>query len=168
MVGVATLILGGAVQAAPSIETQVLVTTGQTVPGGFTLDSFQTGVSSTIRSPFWLNDTGQVAFAAALAGTPGGFDDNLAIYRVDATGTGLVEIARTGQTPPDGAGAFTYFGTPPSFAAAANPHIAGFNNVGQVAFIADISTNDDPFAEESGIYVGDGTPGGLVGLGREG
>ena len=69
-----------------------------------------------------LNNQGQVAFHAALSGTSGGNLDNSGMFR---GGSGVTtQIAREGQTAPDGNGRYFGFDSP------------ALNDAGQVAFFA--------------------------------
>lgn len=54
-----------------------------------------------------LNDVGQLHFLASLTDTTGGTTDNQALYRGDING--VVEIARRGQSAPNGDGIFGQF-----------------------------------------------------------
>lgn len=93
------------------------------------------GVFSDFGDPT-LNNLGQAAFRAFSSGTTDGRADDGGIYRGD--GTALSQIAREGQTTPDGNGAFTSFGFP------------ALNDSGQMAF----SGRQDP-NNTLGIYFHD-------------
>ncbi|MEM1012398.1 MAG: choice-of-anchor tandem repeat NxxGxxAF-containing protein [Planctomycetota bacterium] len=111
------------------------------------------GALSTMFGTFSINDAGQVAYAADLTGTSGGDSDDQAIFR-DGMSGGAVQIARKGQAAPDGNGSFLRFLFPK------------LNNVGQVAFVADLAGTSGGEADAQGIYVGDGTEGGLTRVAR--
>lgn len=89
-----------------------------------------------------LNESGQVAFRAALRGSSGGLTDNQGIYR--GNGKTLIKIARSGptQTLPGG-GTIHSFGTPSS---------CDMNDSGEVVFPVDLDGNS---AVEA-IYEGSG------------
>ena len=89
-----------------------------------------------------LNESGQVAFRAALRGTSGGLTDNQGIYR--GNGTTLIKIARSGPTQPlPEGGTIHSFGTPSS---------CDMNDSGKVVFPVDLDGNS---AAEA-IYEGSG------------
>jgi hypothetical protein len=87
-----------------------------------------------------LNNAGQVAFAASLSGTTGGFVDDGGVYLGDETT--ITQIAREGQTAPDGNGAFSRFFSPT------------LNSVGQVAVRGSLTGASG--GGSSGIFRGDG------------
>jgi len=89
-----------------------------------------------------LNESGQVAFRAALRGTSGGLTDNQGIYRGD--GRTLIKIARSGPTQPLPEG-----GTIHSFGV---PSACDMNDSGKVVFPVDLDGNS---AAEA-IYEGSG------------
>jgi hypothetical protein len=113
---------------------------GQPEPGG-------NGVISNLDIPATLNNAGQVAFFASLAGTSGGAADNAAIFR--ASGGPLTPIVRKGQAAPGG-GAFGALSAP------------DLNDAGQVSFLSFISTGD------TAIYRADGGGGAPVQIARAG
>ncbi len=108
---------------------------GQTVPGatGTFLDF---GI-------FNVNDVGQVAFASTLSGTAAGSVDNQGIYKWN--GTSAIQIARKGQTSPDGNGMFSdlFFN-------------ADINNSGQVAFFAVLTGTSGGVSDNRGVYCNSG------------
>jgi len=99
-----------------------------------------------------LNDPGQVAFAAELTGTSGGWADNSGIFR--GAGGALTQIARAGQAAPDGNGTFFDFGTP------------SLNDAGQAAFDAELTGTSGGTSDNRGIFRGSG--GTLTQIAREG
>ncbi|MBB6429782.1 DUF7453 family protein [Algisphaera agarilytica] len=148
----------GNVNATPVVDTAIVAIQGQATPENDGTFDF-----------FWnfaphLNDIGQVAFSVELTGTNGGFSDYQGIYRGDGTAEGLVRIVRLSDEVPEGNGTFRRLGFS-TFAAA--DFASGINNAGQVAFLAE--TNSPYFTRYAhGQYLGDGSPGGLVNLAREG
>lgn len=114
----------------------VIAREGQAEPGG---NGF---VSSFLSRPV-VNDAGQVALAIALVGTTGGLSDDRGLFRGD--GTTLVTIAREGQPAPGGNGSFTTL----------TGH--ALNDTGQVAFRASLAGTSGGFADDEGVYRGDGT-----------
>ncbi len=121
--------------AAPIPATQVVAITGDAAPDG-------NGTILKVFDPI-LNDAGQVAFRADLAGTTGGSNDDSGIFR--GNGTTLTRIARAGQAAPDGNGAFLDF----------SDH--SFNNAGQAAFAADVTNTSGGSSDDRGIFRSDGT-----------
>ncbi|TWU22760.1 DUF7453 family protein [Bythopirellula polymerisocia] len=116
-----------------------IVRKGQTAPdgnGSFAL------FNSLLGSPA-LNDAGQVAFLSSLNDTTGGTADNTGIFRGD--GTTLVQLARTGQPAPGGNGNFSILQFP------------ALNNLGQAAFLANLTNTSGGLFDNSGIFLGDGT-----------
>ncbi len=108
---------------------------GVQVPGG-------DGMFSGMGRPA-LNDSGQSLFSASLINTSGGSIDNQALYRNDPGG--LIEIARKGQSAPDGNGTFTQFTGESSI-----------NNNGNVLFEARIDGTSSGNTEW-GIFQSDGS-----------
>jgi hypothetical protein len=88
-----------------------------------------------------MNNFGQAAFVAGLAGTMAGSNDNSAIYR--GGGTSLTQIVRKGQTAPDGNGVFSSLGEP------------AINNAGQIVFTATLSGTNGGANDNNGIYIYD-------------
>jgi hypothetical protein len=94
-----------------------------------------------------LNDVGQVAFKGLLTGTSNGSSDNTGIFR--GSGGVLTQIAREGQTTPDGNGVFSLF------ASDFFPQIK-INNPGQVAFSAILDGTSGGTTDDTGIFLGSG------------
>jgi hypothetical protein len=117
---------------------------GQPAPGG----------DGTISSPATpaIADSGHVAFNAGLTGTLGGSNNNSAVYRGD--GGPLTQIARKGQTAPDGNGSLNLFN-----------HVY-VDDAGQVAFDASLLNTLGGTADDYGIFEGSG--GQLTQVAREG
>ena len=88
-----------------------------------------------------LNESGQVAFRAALRNTSGGFSDNQGVYR---GGTTLIKIARAGQALPGG-------GTLVSFGSNSSPDM---NDSGEVVFPLSLVGGSG----QQAIYKGSGAP----------
>jgi hypothetical protein len=82
------------------------------------------------------------AFRATLKNTPGGGLDDEGIYRGD--GTVLVEVAREGQTVPEGGGQFASFG-----------HTVAINVNAQVLFSATLRNTPFGTADNKGLYLWD-------------
>jgi hypothetical protein len=121
---------------------------GQAAPDG-------NGTLSWLWSDFpALNKSGQVAFSANLQGTSGGTTDNRAIFR--GNGGALTQIARAGQTAPDGNGVFSGY----------NFSYTSLNNTGQAAFGLDLTGTSGGTKDDSGIFLGDGGP--ITQVAREG
>ena len=112
--------------------------------------------SSDTPNTFTFNDAGQTAFDAFIDLQDGGsmFDES-AIYRGDGPGA-LVRIARAGDASPDGNGTFSVLSTP------------RLNATGLVAFTAELVGTTGGTIDDCGVYVGDGLPGGLVPVVRDG
>lgn len=85
-----------------------------------------------------INEAGQVAFSVVLEGTSGGSEDDSGIYRFDPTG--LMQIARTGQAPPEGNGKFSDLDLPT------------MNDSGQVAFYAFLHPTAGGISDGRAIY----------------
>ncbi|MEM1212018.1 MAG: choice-of-anchor tandem repeat NxxGxxAF-containing protein, partial [Planctomycetota bacterium] len=104
-----------------------------------------------------LNDAGQAAFVSTLTGTAGGSSDNGGIFRSDGSSGGLTQLAREGQAAPDNNGSFSGF----------NSSVA-LNDAGQAAFTGFLTGTAGGGSDNSGLFRGDGTSGGLTQLAREG
>jgi hypothetical protein len=102
-----------------------------------------------------LNKSGQVAFGASLYGTSGGASDDRGIFR--GSGGALTQIAREGQTAPDGNGVFS----DSNFL-----NYLPLNNSGQVAFQLELTGTSGGSNDDSGIFLGDG--GAITQIAREG
>jgi hypothetical protein len=126
--------------------------TGDFAPGG-------NGQFSHFGAPA-LNDSGQLAFAASLQATSGGAIDNQGMYR--SNGIGAVQIARKGQTAPDGNGVLSDFQIDWP-----NEKSPALNDNGQVLFYATLTdTVGGFFEDDEGIFLGDGIS--LIQIAREG
>jgi hypothetical protein len=113
--------------------------TGQGSPDG-------NGVFTQFRSVFSpaVNDAGQVAFRADLAGTQNGSRDDQGVYVGDSAG-GLRQVLRADQPAPDGKGFFDSFGLP------------ALNNAGQVVvFVGHRTPPYTDFSDAWGLYRADG------------
>jgi len=108
---------------------------GQSVPGGSgNFASFD---------DFVLGRGGHMAFHAKLSSTISGIHDDEGVYR--ATGSYILEIAREGETSPDGDGVFgSISNTPRSLWGPA------INDVGEVAFRAGLKSTSN----SRGVYIG--------------
>jgi hypothetical protein len=104
-----------------------------------------------------LNEAGQVVFRAGLTGTSGG-DDNQGIFRGD--GTTLIQVAREGQTAPDGNGIIT-------FPDRLTEPIPVLNDAGHVAFAADVIGTVGGSSDGRGLFLFDDHTG-LLQIAREG
>lgn len=126
---------GSGIFRADGSTTVTIAQTHQPAPdGNGTFDSFGKSVA--------LNDAGSTAFLARLSNTSGGISDYAGIFR--GNGSTTVQIARKGQTVPDGNGYYSEFVAPPSL-----------NDANQVAFRASLRGVSD-YDEGGGIFRGDG------------
>lgn len=91
--------------AAVSTQTQVVLTSGMSVPGDTALFA---GLPS--RSAPVINDAGQLSFRANLVGAGIDSSNDEGLFHFD--GTQVIELARKGQMPPLGAGTFSTVGNP--------------------------------------------------------
>ena len=98
-----------------------------------------------------INENGQVAFRHQLINTIGGTVDNTAIFISDGSGAPAI-VARSGQTP---AGSAAILNSP-----IGQPN--GLNRSGDVLFTSTL------MGGIRGLFLGDGTPGGLVQLVADG
>ena len=98
------------------------------------------------------NAAGQAAFEALLTGTAGGNADNFGVFRGD--GGAVTQVARGGQTAPDGNGTYFIISDP------------ALNASGQVAFRGTLTGTAGGSADNSGVFRGDG--GALTQVAREG
>jgi hypothetical protein len=130
--------------------TEVIVVTNDVAPDG-------NGTFVSRFSPPSLNDAGQTSFTGYLTGTSGGSLDDYGIFRSD--GTTLTQIAREGDAAPDGNG--TFFTNSDNF-------LPALNNAGQTAFFNVVLGTSGGFRDSNGIFLGDGTPGGLIQIARGG
>lgn len=92
---------------------------------------------------FAFNNAGQMASRAFLADTSGGTDDASIIFFSD--GISFTQIARRGDTSPDGNGSFLFF-----------DHIT-LNDLGQSAFPVRLTGTSGGSNDDRGIFRGDGT-----------
>jgi hypothetical protein len=102
---------------------------------------------------FPINDLGEIAFEAGLTGTIGGSTDNNGMFR--GSGGELTQIARAGQSSPDGNGIISSMG----FA-------IRLNQAGEVIFLGNLSGTSGGGSDNSALYVGDGSE--LIQIVREG
>ena len=89
-----------------------------------------------------LNDAGQAAFTGELTGTAGGTADDTGVFRGD--GGALTQVARGGQTAPDGNGTLFGFNRP------------ALNDAGQAAFSGTLTGTAGGNADRGGVFRGDG------------
>ncbi len=118
--------------------------TGQVVPGG-------DGTISNLFRPT-LNNAGQLTFVAGLSDTLGGSANDSAVYR--GVGGTLTQIARKGQTAPDGNGSLNLF------------DYVFIGSVGQVTFGATLLNTVGGSTDDYGIFNGAGSQ--LTQIVREG
>ncbi|MEZ6095288.1 MAG: hypothetical protein R3C03_13830 [Pirellulaceae bacterium] len=121
-----------------------IVRKGQVAPDG-------NGTFVDLRSPS-INTSGQVAFLGYFSGTSGGLTDERGVFR--GSGGSLTQIARSGKFAPNGNGTFSNFGD------------TTINDAGQVAFIATLGNTSGGIADDTGIFIGDGSD--LLKVAREG
>jgi len=105
-----------------------------------------------------INDAGQVAFKALLAGTTGGSSgtsaDNIGLFIGDGAGN-IEQVVRRGQAAPDGNGVFS------------NPVDHALNDAGQAAFISPLTGTVGGTTDDNGIFFYDPSQG-LIQVVREG
>jgi hypothetical protein len=106
-----------------------------------------------------LNDSGQVVFRATLSGTVGGNNDNQGLFRTD--GATLTQIARSGQTAPDGNGIFKFSTSVDS------DLMPAINEKGQIAFATQLFETAAGNSDNFGIFLFDDLSG-LVQVARKG
>ena len=114
-----------------------IVRSGQAAPdgnGSFSSSFYHVGPT--------LNNAGQVAFYGILTRTDG---HDGGIFRGNDK-SGPVQIARAGDTAPDGNGTFSFFAEPSTL-----------NESGQVVFHGVFTGTTGGFSDDRGIYIGDGT-----------
>jgi len=131
---------------APSSVVEV-AREGQNVPGGDTMAGF---------SRASLNESGDVAFYALLTDDPAAEleQENVGLYL--KTAGGVTEIAREGQAVPGGDGKFDL---PRFFGVTGTPRLntrPGFNDSGQVVFLADLTDTSTGGADDQAIFFYDG------------
>jgi hypothetical protein len=102
---------------------------------------------------FPINDLGEIAFEASLTDTIGGSTDNNGMFR--GSGGELTQIARAGQSSPDGNGIISSMG----FA-------IRLNQAGEVIFLGNLSGTSGGGSDNSALYVGNGSE--LIQIVREG
>ncbi|MBN1853265.1 MAG: hypothetical protein JW829_11095 [Pirellulales bacterium] len=119
-------------------QIDVIAVNGQQAPD-------ENGILSLLGVPT-LNNQGQVAFHSTLSGTSGGNHENSGIFR-GGGGEVLTQIARKGQTAPDGNGQYCGFDSP------------ALNDAGQVAFFAPLINTIRGSDDNEGIFR---EPGGTV------
>ena len=95
-----------------------------------------------------LNNTGQIAFSASLAGTASDFDDDTGIFLSDDI-TGLSQVVREGQAAPDGNGRFGNF--------VVLTNNTAINDAGQTVFSADLTDTAGGSRDHEGLFRGEGT-----------
>lgn len=128
---------------------QRVVREGQSAPDGNGLFSMTTHPLS--AHYLTLNSRGQVAFRVGLTDTIDGINDNRGVFRWDGENE-IVTIARRGETVADhpvigsfeGGQSTAFF--PPDL-----------NDSGQVAFLSQFPSPDDPWSFRLGMVIGDGT-----------
>jgi hypothetical protein len=125
-------------------RTDTIVQTGQAAPDA-------NGTFLNFVNPV-LNDSGQAAFFAVMAGTSGGITDDTGIFR--GSGGSITQIARAGQAAPDSNGTFQGFFSPV------------FNDLGQAAFNAYLTGTSGVGTDDGGIFLGSG--GSITQIAREG
>ena len=114
--------------------TEIIAVAGDPAPDG-------NGSFSAFESPA-LNNAGQLVFLAVFTGTSGGSADDRGIIRID--GDTLIQIAREGESAPDGNGSFSGFSKPI------------LNDVGQAAFVAGLTGTSGGSNDNNGLFRGDG------------
>jgi hypothetical protein len=122
-------------------ETTVIAKTDQPVPEG-------NGLFYYFFAPPSLNASGQVAFSAALKDTSGVVTDDSGIYFYN--GAAVVNRARENAPVPEGNGLFDGFDGFPD-------RLPSLNASGRVAFYANLKNTSGASADNSGIYLHNGT-----------
>ena len=128
-------------------ELVQLIRTGDSVTDGL-------GQFSSLGNPY-LNDAGQAIFRGGLVDTVN-LGDNSGLFRSDATGS-LVEIVREGDAVPDGNGQFADLGVNASFNFDGGNGV--INEMGQVAFTANLKLTIGGDSDNEGLYLYDDTAG---------
>jgi len=135
---------GGVFRGSGGVVTRI-AREGQSAPdGNGTFSAF--GVYAT------LNDSGRAAFVGYLTGTAGGASDNAGVF--SGYGAGLTQIARSGQSAPDGNGVFGNLVQPL------------INNMGQTVFRSYLQSTAAGTSDDTGIFLGSG--GDVTQIAREG
>jgi len=154
---------GTGVPGAARVEVRVVATGCGTVPctngdpapdGNGTLYAYSGGGFGPS-----INEAGQVAFTADLVNTAGGFSvDDSGIFVASSTPGSLRQIVRAGLAAPNGNGNIAY------------GHHSGvpINDAGQVAALQLLNDTFGGISDNYAIFVGDGTPAGLVEIIRGG
>ncbi len=131
---------------ADGSETQ-LVRKGSTAPdGNGTFSGFQTVVP--------INSSGRTVFQSSLTGTGGGTADNSGTF--SSSGGSITQIARRGDTAPDGNGTLSSIAS----------NGLRINDSNRVAFINSLTGTANGTLDDSGLFVGSG--GALTQIIREG
>lgn len=116
------------------------------------------GVMSFLYAPS-LNNNEAVAYRVEFSGTAGGSLDDEAIYKGDSALLVVPDledqIAREGQTVPEGGGVFAGFSS-----------VTAINDAGQVAFVATLRSTPLGGSDDRGLYLSDPSQG-LVKMLRE-
>jgi hypothetical protein len=99
--------------------------------------------SFSIMNIIGMNSSGQVGFTGQFSGTSGGENDNFGLYR--GSGGAITQIAREGQSVPDGNGVISGFGS------------YELNNAGAMAFQGFLIGTSGGTTDDRGLYVSDGT-----------
>ncbi len=122
------------------------------------------GTFATLHGSPAINDVGEVAFSSSFIGTT--LDEGL--FRADGAG-GITEIARVGDPVPGGNGTFDDIEGDPALSELSPEQFRGaLDSSGRIVFVASLAGTTGGAADDSGLYRGDGTPGGLVEIAREG
>ncbi len=129
-------------------RTETIAFSGRTAPDGNGTFALLFGGLGPPR----LNNSGQVGFYATFNGTSGGNSDDRGVFW--GTGGAITQIARAGQSVPDGNGNFTDFSVP------------NLNSSGQVSFLASLNGTTGGTSDDRGVFLGSG--GGLTQIAREG
>lgn len=96
-----------------------------------------------------LNNSGQVAFLGDLSGTSDGEGDNRGIFLGSGPGD-FTQIARKGEQVPGGNGTFFDFGSTVS-----GSRGVALNNVGQTAFLGELSGTSGGSSDNQALYLHD-------------
>jgi T5SS/PEP-CTERM-associated repeat protein len=138
-IGDAVLLIGG---GGPLRE---IAQVGQLAPDG-------SGSFASFLPPM-MSGSGPAVFTGILTGTSGSMEDNAVIYL--AADGALTQVAREGQTVPDGNGTFQALLLPPSL-----------NRVGQVLIVDGLDDTSGGATDDSGVFLANGID--MLQVAREG
>lgn len=124
---------GNTVRRGDGQTITTIASAGQAAPGAS--GSFYNVYGSS------MNDAGEVAFFAILAGTAGAQDENEGLYRGD--GLNVVEVTREGRATPNAVGVYATMGD------------SQINNSGRTAFVATVRGSGTDSTSNWGLFAVD-------------